>query len=396
MSRMTATIATSLAAWPLLVFPLSGAAEAEPTRDEQPPPGGFFYEQYQGLEAELQRHRALAAAGGWPQVPDGPTMEPGVDDPRLEALARRLAASGDLEDGEVASPDFDATLEEAVRRFQSRHGLNVDGLVGRATLRALNTTIEQRIDQIRVNLERIQSNSDVAEDSFILVNIAAYKAAVVREGGTVWTTKVIVGDKEDETPVFRSNVTSVVFNPTWSVPHSIASEELLPKIKKDPEFFSRGGYRLYDRDGSGVDPELIDWGLYATDNFPFRLMQLPGSRNQLGQIKFMIPNPYSVCMHDTPAKNLFANSRRALSHGCIRVDDPLAFAEVILAGEEWTREQIDAKIDAETTATVTLSEPLPVHVVYWTATVDRFGEVHFYRDIYGRDASAQKGRDGRF
>lgn len=353
-------------------------------------PESAFLSQYQGLRAELQRHRVRQAAGGWPRVPEGPTLHPGSTDPRLGALARRLAASGDLPDSQTAPSHFDETLERAVRRFQGRHGLTVDGLVGRATLRALNTTIEQRIDQIRVNLERMLSPTKIDNRNLILVNIAAFSATVTREGHTIWTTKVIVGGPEDQTPELNLKLVSVVFNPTWSVPHSIASEELLHKVKQDQSFFVNDGYQVYDRDGNRVDPAVIDWSVFDKDNFPFRLVQLPGSKNQLGQIKFIVPNPYSVCMHDTPAKYLFASSKRALSHGCIRVDDPLAFAEVVLADEGWTRERIDSKIASGATKTVELSKPLSVVVVYWTASVDESGEIRFYDDIYGLDAKILK------
>ncbi|MCP4299037.1 MAG: L,D-transpeptidase family protein [Gammaproteobacteria bacterium] len=348
-----------------------------------------FRAQVQGLQGELQRHRALADAGGWPKVPDGPTIRPDTEDPRVATLARRLAISGDLPDGDtaVSTSDYTETLQNAVRRFQMRHGLEADGLVGRATLRALNVSIEQRIDQIRVNRERVRRLSDSQSDDLVLVNIAAFKAYVIRSGKIVWLTKVIVGEKDDETPEFRSTLKQIVFNPTWTVPRSIAGEEMLPKIKEDPGFFDKGKYQLLDRDGNRIDPSGVEWSAYDIRNFPFTLVQQPGPANQLGQIKFMFPNEYSVCMHDTPAKALFARAARAFSHGCIRVDEPLGFAEVILGSEGWTREQIDSQIESEETTTVDLTEPLPVFVVYWTAEVDDVGVIHFYDDIYGRDAT---------
>ncbi len=329
MLRVIAAIMVSLVVSPLQVA-MADAAEAV----RQPgalAPGGVLRSQFDGLQAELQRHRSLAASGGWPVVPKGPTIRPGSDDPRLRSLAKRLAASGDLSNNEIVARSYGETLQDAVRRFQARHGLATDALVGRATLRALNVPIEERIDQIRVNLERTLALSDMDEDYFVLVNIAAFKAAIIRDGQTIWTMKVIVGEKDNETPELRSELKSVVFNPTWSVPRSIATEEMLPDIKQDPDFFAKGGYELYDRDGNRVDPALVDWSTFSKNNFPFRLVQQPGPRNQLGQIKFMIPNRYSVCMHDTPSRSLFASTNRALSHGCIRIDDPLAFAELCSA-----------------------------------------------------------------
>lgn len=351
-----------------------------------------FRSQSQRLRTELERHRALADAGGWPKVPHGPTIHPNAADSRLETLVRRLVISGDLPDQDAfySTADYNETLQVAVRRFQKRHGLDVDALVGRATLRALNVSVEMRIDQIRANLERAHRLLDYQNDDHVLVNIAAFKAYVIRSGKIVWTTKVIVGEEENKTPEFQSMLKHVVFNPTWTVPHSIASEELLLKIKEDPGFFDKGKYQLFDRDGNQIDPSSVDWSAIGVGTFPFTLVQQPGPANQLGQIKFMFPNEYSVCMHDTPAKSLFVKAARAFSHGCIRVDEPLGFAAVILADEGWTSEQIDAQIESEETRTVVLSEALPVLVSYWTAEVDDLGTIYFYDDIYERDAALLK------
>lgn len=393
MLRVIAAIVVSLLALQL------HAAVAEPVRAALQQgglaQGGVLRSQLDGLQVALKWHQALADTGGWPVVPQGPTIRPGSDDPRLVILAKRLAASGDLANSEFVARDYDDVLQDAVRRFQARHGLATDALVGKATLRALNVPIEKRIDQIRVNFERMRDLSGMDENYFILVNIPAFKAAIIRDGERVWRMKVIVGGKDDETPKFRSELKSVVFNPTWSVPRSIATEEFLPDIKRDPGFFSRGDYELYDRDGNRIDPAVIDWNTYSRNNFPFRLVQQPGPRNQLGQIKFMIPNRYSVCMHDTPSRSLFANTNRALSHGCIRIDDPLAFAEVVLRDEGWTRAEIDSQIQSGDTKTVALAAPLPVYVVYLTAEIGDLGSVRFFNDVYGRDAAILKALDAR-
>ena len=354
--------------------------------------------QVEQLQEALQWHRAVAEAGGWTSVADGPTIRPGAEDPRLVMLARRLVQSGDLPDTEVttSTSEYNETLQEGVRRFQARHGLEIDALVGRRTLRALNVSIEKRIDQLRVNHERMRRLSNTQSHDFVLVNIAAFKAYVIRDDEVVWTTKVIVGEEEDQTPEFRSALSHVVFNPTWTVPYSIASEELLPKIKENPGFLARGGYELFDRDGDRVDPSTVEWSAIGIGNFPFTIVQQPGPENQLGQVKFVFPNEYSVCMHDTPAKSLFDKAARAFSHGCIRVDEPLGFAEVLLGAERWTSEQVDAAIKSGKTRSIELSEPLPLHVSYWTAEVDDFGQIHFYDDIYDRDAAALRALNASF
>lgn len=354
--------------------------------------------QYQRLQTALQRYRAIADAGGWPEVPDGPTIHPDTEDLRLPALARRLIVSGDLPDSymDASTSEYNETLQDAVRRFQARHGLETDALVGRATLRALNVPVERRIDQIRANLERVQWHPEVENDDLILVNIPAFKAHIIHDGEIVWTTDVIVGDTENKTPVFQSMLKFVVFNPTWTVPHSIASKELLPKIKRDPSFFRRGNYDLLDRSGNIVDPSSVDWSAVSQRSFSFTLVQKPGPANELGRVKFMFPNEYSVCMHDTPAKSLFDRAERAFSHGCIRVAEPLGLAEILLSNEKWTRKQVDSQLDSNETRTVVLAEPLPVHVVYWTAEVDDLGVMHFYDDIYEWDAKVIEALDKPF
>ena len=351
--------------------------------------------QVERLERLLERYIALAAAGGWPRLPGGPTIEPGSSDPRVEILRQRLALSGDLPEGDIfdSAPEYDQALQRAVRRFQLRHGLEVDALVGPATLRTLNVSVTQRIAQVRVNLERLRALSDIRVDGFLLVNVAAYKAYVVRNGEIVWETKIIVGEVGTETPEFQSALRQVVFNPTWTVPFSIATKEMLPEIQRDPDFFVRGRYRLYDRDGHRTDPTEVDWSVVSRNNFPFTLVQQPGPANQLGQIKFTIPNEYSICMHDTPAKSLFAETARAFSHGCIRVEDPIGFAEVLLGSEGWTTEMIDSQIESGATRSITLAAPLPIYVLYWTAEIDDAGTVYFYEDIYERDARILRGLD---
>lgn len=373
----------------LLTGPLAAAAEPD-KRVQTQASAGALRPQYLALGAELQRYLALAAAGVWPEVPAGPTIRAGAEDPRLGALAARLAMSGDLPAEETAYPYYDELLENAVRRFQARHGLATDGLVGRATLRALNTSAGQRANQIRVNLQRIRPLAEAGQRDLLLVNIAAFEATLFRQGRKVWSTRVIVGEEDDETPELRSELTSVVFNPTWSVPHSIASEELLKDIKQDPDFLARGGYGLFDRSSQAVDPETVDWSLYSENNFPFQLVQRPGPDNQLGLIKFIFPNSHSVCMHDTPARSLFANKKRALSHGCIRVDQPMVLAEHVLGAEGWSKAQVDSQTRSGTTNTVVLAQPLPLYVVYWTAAADESGRVQFYNDIYDRDADLLK------
>jgi murein L,D-transpeptidase YcbB/YkuD len=341
--------------------------------------------EYLRLQAAVDLYLQIAGAGGWPAVPAGPTLAPGDRDPRIPVLARRLQATGDLDtDGQERST-YGADLKAAVLRFQMRHGLEQDALVGPATLRAMNVTVEQRIGQLRLNLERTARVFDNAPPNFVLVNVPAFLARLYRHGELVWTGRIIVGETEAETPLFESELRSVVLNPTWTVPRSIASEELLPKIQQDPGFLSHGGYEVLDPAGAAADASQIDWTSLHRNNFPFTLVQRPGPRSELGRVKFLIPNPYGMCMHDTPARNLFAHDSRAFSHGCIRLDRPLDFAAEVLATENWSRAQIDARLATQRTETISLKSPLPLIVTYLTAVVDGDGTVYFHHDLYGKD-----------
>ena len=200
-------------------------------------------------------------------------------------------------------------------------------------------------------------------------------------------TRVVVGETDTQTPLFEAPLKFVVLNPTWTVPRKIASEELLPKIRNDVSYLLRNGFDVVVRNGNAIDPADVDWASLHKNNFPYTLVQRPGPRNELGRIKFLFPNDYGVCMHDTPKKALFARDARAFSHGCVRMQDPVAFAGHLLGPEGWTDEQITAQLDTRETFTIALAEPLPVVLVYLTAEADDDGTVYFYSDIYDRDAS---------
>jgi murein L,D-transpeptidase YcbB/YkuD len=342
---------------------------------------------HQRLHVALQEYTRIAEAGGWPTVPAGPTIRPGSRDPRVVTLARRLAITGDLENDSREFTEYDHELQAAVVRFQSRHGLEQDALVGKATLRALNVPAAARSAQLRRNLRRTVQIFDTLHEAFLLINVPAFEVYLVRDGETVWSSRVVVGETEAETPLFESTISSVVLNPIWTVPRSIASEELLPKIQKDPAFIARGGYELLNQDGGQAEPDSIDWAALSTNNFPYTLVQRAGPMNELGQVKFPFPNRFGVCMHDTPKTHLFALASRAFSHGCIRVQNPVGLAEILVEPAGWTREQIDVQLDTGRTRSIKLVEPIPIVVAYLTAAVDETGTAYFYRDVYGLDRS---------
>jgi len=348
------------------------------------------YPAYASLRETLQEYRAIAERDGWPPVPAGPTLHADERDPRVTALRARLIASGDLGTSEGADPEIlDGHVEQAVRRFQGRHGLVMDGEVGPATLAALNVPVEDRIRQIEINMERWRWLPDDLGRRYILVNTADFFLEVVEEGESVLAMRVVAGKKARRTPVMSGKMTYLVLNPYWHIPHKLAVRDILPKIKKDPGYLDRQGIRVFENweeFAPEIPRETIDWSSITEHNFFFKLRQDAGPANALGRVKFMFPNKFAVYLHDTPSRNMFKRNQRDFSSGCIRVEGPIDLAVYVLRGDpEWTREEVLSVIDSGESRIVWLPEPIPVHVLYWTAWVDREGTLHFRPDVYGRD-----------
>jgi murein L,D-transpeptidase YcbB/YkuD len=349
--------------------------------------------QYERLVRTLREHREISARGGWTVVPDGEVLKPGERSPRVAALRRRLATTDGLELRVGDTELYDDDVEAAVRRFQARHHLDVDGKVGPKTLAALNTPVEQRIDQLRVNLERIRWVFRDVPNDFIVADIAGFTLRVFVDRTTVWMTRIQVGKPFHATPVFRDNMRYLVLNPTWTVPPGILRNEILPAVRRDPDYLAKKNMSVIRSDGSVVDPSTVDFH----GKFPYGIRQEPGPGNALGRVKFIFPNPYFVYFHDTPSKSLFGRSERAFSHGCIRTENPLDLAELLLEDKPgWDRARIDAVIASETMTTVTLDEPMPVFLLYFTALVTSDGVIEFRNDIYERDAPVLAGLDNPF
>ncbi len=344
------------------------------------------------LEKSLFQYRELAAQGGWPQVPGGPTLHEGDRNERIPLLRKRLVAGADLaataEQGDV----FDEILTEGVKRFQTRHGLTADGTVGARTLSELNVPISERIRQLAASLERCQPLPPVLEQRHILINIADFTLKLYEDGKPVLSMPVIVGKTYRQTPVFNGRISSLVLNPNWVVPHSIATKDLLPKIKKNPGYLSQLHLRVFQgwKDAAEIDPATINWANLSTTRFPYRLRQDPGPANSLGRVKFLFPNPYDVYLHDTPARELFHKDSRTFSSGCIRIAKPLDLAVYLLQGTKLnSMDAVTAAISREKTQQIVIPAPIPVHIVYMTAWVDREGIIQFRSDIYNRDPALQ-------
>ncbi len=355
---------------------------------------------YGRLKQALADYRAMAARGGWDPIPEGPALKPGMNDPRVPGLRVRLHLWGDLGAEAAPAPEsasstlYDDALVRAVARMQGRHGLDIDGVVGRETLKALNVTAAARVAQIVLNLERRRWLPDDLGQRFIFVNLADFALKLVDEPKTLLDMRVVIGKPYHMTPIFSAQMTYIDINPFWNVPPSIAKKEILPKLRQDASYLERNKFKLFsDWSGSAeqLDPASIDWILAADKGFPYKIRQEPGDHNALGRIKFMLPNHFNVYLHDTPAKSLFKKATRSFSHGCIRVADPVSLAEAVLAQTPgWTRPEIESAIASGERRVVSLKQPLPVHIGYLTAYANKDGSVHFRDDVYGRDERLTK------
>lgn len=344
---------------------------------------------YASLRAILADYRALAAAGGWPKVTMGDTLKPGMSDPRIPALRARLAVTDgaspqppSVEEAEVYTDD----LVPIVKGFQARHGLEVDGLAGRATIVALNVPVNSRIQDIVIAMERWRWMPADLGDEHLMVNIAGFDLTRVRDGRVQEKMAVVVGKPYHRTPVFSDTVKYLEFNPYWNVPSSIALKEELPKLRKNPGARAAAGFEAV-RDGQVYNLTSIDWNRYGPGNFPFRLRQRPGPNNALGRVKYMFPNEFNVYLHDTPSRSLFSRAERAFSHGCVRLSKPLELAPPVLTDgglTGWDLQRVNRVVDSGKRTVVSLEKPLPVHITYFTAWVDK-GLPNFRADVYEQD-----------
>jgi len=363
--------------------------------------------EYRHLREALRQYRSAAEAGGWLPVPlprgvllvrererererEGDPAAPEV----LHLLCKRLAATGELAGGPgQCGPDgglpleYGEVLEKAVRSFQARHGLTVDGVVGPRTIAALNMPVEGRIAQIALNMDRWRRLPDDLGNTHVRVNIPGFSLQAVDGRERALTMRVVTGRPHTPTPVMSDEISYLEFRPYWNVPDSITRRQLVPKIVADPDYLRRQRFDVIEgwtRPPQLVDPDTIDWEAVA-DDFPYRLRQRPGRHNSLGLVKFMFPNSYSVYLHDTPAPALFDRPVRAFSAGCVRVEDPVALADFLLRdAPAWSPDTITAAMDEGRRQVVPLSARVPVHLTYFTAFVDE-GLVHFREDLYGLD-----------
>lgn len=348
--------------------------------------------QYSLLQQKLAEYRMIAAAGGWPSVPDGNILRPGTVDSRIRSVRKRLTITGEIPVDNMRSEVFDISLVEAVKRFQKRHNLSTDGIIGKQTLSAMNVSVEDRIRQIIINMERYRWLKRLKDEKLVAVNIAGFEVLAGRQGNFDISMPVIVGKTYTETPVFNDTIEYVVFNPYWNVPPSIARNEILPNLQKDPTYLQKSNMRIFQGwkpSAMELDALHIAWDAVSKKEMDqYRIRQEPGPDNALGRLKIIFPNEYNVYLHDTPTHNLFKQETRALSHGCIRMGRPAEMAAWVLGGEEkgWSVERVHEIVATRKRQVVTLDQPIPVYILYRTAFIRPDEEaIYFYNDIYGRD-----------
>jgi murein L,D-transpeptidase YcbB/YkuD len=339
----------------------------------------------QSLQAAIGRYADIVARGGWPMVPAEKQLRIGMRDPAVTPLRQRLAISGDMPAASGFSDVFDSYVDAAVKRFQARHGIQADGIVGESTYEALNVPATARLTQLSTNLTRLKVLTDkLPEGRYVMVNIPAASVEAVENGAVVSRHTAVVGKVDRPSPIVNSRITEINFHPFWTVPASIIRKDLIPIMQKDPDYLTRYRIRIYDPKGNELAPSQIDWNTDEAVNYMFR--QDPYDENSLGLVKINFPSPDGVYMHDTPHKNLFNEDYRFDSSGCVRVQNIRELIVWLLRDTPgWTRERIDAEFRNNDRLDVRLATPVPLFWTYITAWATEDGIVNFRNDIYNLD-----------
>ncbi len=342
--------------------------------------------EYALLMRERLRLQDIAAAGGWGMPVAAETLKPGETGTSVVALRDRLVSMGYL--GRSVTASYDADVQQAVQRFQLNHGLEADGVAGASTIAMLNVPVEERLQSVLVAMERMRWIGDAPRgDRHIWVNLPDFTAKIIDHGRVTFSTRAVIGkDAEDRhTPEFSDVMEFMVVNPSWSVPRSITVKEYLPLLQRNRN--AVGHLNVIDRNGRVVPRGNVNFASYTERNFPYALRQAPSDGNALGLVKFMFPNEYNIYLHDTPAKDLFAHEVRAYSHGCIRLGSPFDFAHALLAMQSDDPEgEFDRALRSGNETPISLTEPVPVHLVYFTAWPEARGQMGYRNDVYQRDA----------
>ena len=338
--------------------------------------------QYQALKKLLRVYMQKEEQGGWGAVDAGPNLKPGMRDKRIPQIRRLLAGTGDYE-WKGSGDLYDENLALAVTRFQKRHGLEAKGLIGKQTVFAMNVPAGERARQIMLNMERWRWLPDNLGDYHILVNIAAFELQRIQSNTIIDRMNTVVGAVATQTPEFSDELEYVEFNPYWTVPYSIATKEMLPRLKRDPYAYA-DDFEVF-QSGKLTSWGAIDWSSYGPGKFPFTFRQKPGPKNALGKVKFMMPNKHNIYLHDTPSKDKFLQTARAFSHGCIRLSQPVEMAYALSPDTGWSKAKMDQAWKNGKMVRAKINDHIPVHLIYGTAFRGDAGQIEFRPDVYGRD-----------
>jgi len=345
---------------------------------------------YLELKKALLIYENIKKEGGWLEVPYGETLKKGDENDRIVLVKKRLLVTKDLSENDIGDiKQFDDKLFDAVILFQKRHNIQVDGSIGKSTISTMNIIVDDRIDQIKVNMERWRWLPKEFSNYYVKVNIANFFVDVYKDGFIQRQHKVIVGKNHRRTPVFSSKISYLVLNPTWTVPPVIIKADIIPSVKKDINYLKKKNLIVYDSKGNIIDPSSVDWNSSTAKSYTYR--QPAGPDNALGAVKFMFPNDFSVYLHDTPNRDLFEKTERSFSSGCIRVQDPLLLAEFFLNDSiNWNLDKIQKQVESKKTLTIPLKEQPDIHILYWTAWTNEEGIIQFRNDFYDRDIVISK------
>ncbi|GAA0783195.1 murein L,D-transpeptidase [Roseibium denhamense] len=348
------------------------------------------------ISIAIDRYQRIVQAGGWGGVTaGGKAMRIGAKDSRVVELRRRLIASGDLEQHAGLSDTFDSYVDAALRRFQLRHGLIPDGVMGDSTVQALNIPAHVRLRQLETNLIRMRSMSGFLGDRYVMVNIPAAEIEAVEDGRVRSRHTAVVGKIDRQTPILNSKIYELNFNPYWTVPVSIIRKDLIPKMKEDPQYLAKNKIRIFDWSGNELQWQQIDWN--TDEATQYRFTQDPGQENSLGSVRINFHNKHQVYLHDTPSKTLFGEDYRFHSSGCVRVQNVRELVTWLLQSTtpDWNRGKVDSVIRTGAREDVRLKSQIPLYMTYVTAWANSDGVVHFRDDIYNRDDLAGTGEQAR-
>lgn len=347
------------------------------------------YSGYADLKVQLAKYQKIASNGGWQTIPAGKDLKIGSVGTRVEILQKRLSTTEDYTLDDTDQPaKYDEDTAKVVKQFQHNNGLKVTGIVDKATLQALNVSVEMRVKQIQLNMDRLRWLPNNLGSKYLMVNIPSYSLVIINGQQIDLSMPVIVGGGgNNKTCVVNSKITTLELNPFWGIPNRIATKEYLSKIQKDPSYLEQHNIRVFNpKNNQEIDPTGIDWQKVTQTNFNYFLRQDPGKKNALGKLKFLFPNDCGIYLHDTSNPNLFGKKARSLSHGCVRVSQPLALADYLIASTpNWDDDKLESAINTGKHRWVKLADPLEIHIIYQTAWVESNGQLQYRNDIYKAD-----------